>query len=71
MIQAVVASGLAALSLSTGDKSLLDEAEISLDATIKKLTQNNILKERCDDSAKGKAQCDNDQVHVYNLVYVE
>jgi len=59
--QGVVASGLAALSQATGDKSLLDQAEITLDATIALLTTNDILKESCD-SATGASECNNDQV---------
>ncbi|EGO00273.1 glycoside hydrolase family 76 protein [Serpula lacrymans var. lacrymans S7.3] len=59
--QAVVASGLGALYTATGNSTLLDQAEISLDATISQLTSNNILKESCDDAASGGAQCDHDQ----------
>ncbi|KAJ6626960.1 Six-hairpin glycosidase-like protein [Mycena sp. CBHHK59/15] len=62
--QGVIASGLAALYAVTGDKSLLDEAEITLDATIKYLTSNNILKESCDDPVKGGATCNNDQYYL-------
>ncbi|KAG8986588.1 hydrolase 76 protein, partial [Tulasnella sp. JGI-2019a] len=59
--QGVIASGLAALSTATGDKSLLDIAEVTLDATISYMTQGGILKESCDDAAAGGAQCDHDQ----------
>ncbi|KAG9024232.1 hydrolase 76 protein [Tulasnella sp. JGI-2019a] len=59
--QGVIASGLAALSVVTGDKSLLDIAEVTLDATISYMTQGGILKESCDDAAAGGAQCDHDQ----------
>ena len=59
--QAVVASGLGALAVATGNSSWLDEAEISLDATISSLTQDNILKESCDDAASGGATCNRDQ----------
>ncbi|KAJ7497280.1 glycoside hydrolase family 76 protein [Mycena latifolia] len=58
--QGVIASGLSALSAVTGNKTLLTEAEITLDATIQLLTTNNILKESCD-SATGAAECDADQ----------
>ncbi|KIJ67713.1 glycoside hydrolase family 76 protein [Hydnomerulius pinastri MD-312] len=59
---AVVASGLAALYATTGDSSLLDQAEVSLDATISSsLTDNNILRESCDDAASGGATCNHDQ----------
>jgi len=59
--QGVIASGLAALSVATGDASLLDQAEITLDATISHLTVNDILKESCDDAKAGGGQCDYDQ----------
>jgi len=57
--QGVVASGLAALSAAHGDTSLLDQAEITLDATISRLTVNSILKESCDNV--DAAKCDHDQ----------
>ncbi|KAH7914139.1 glycoside hydrolase family 76 protein [Hygrophoropsis aurantiaca] len=59
--QAVVASGLGALYSATGNSSLLDHAETSLTATISLLTENNILKESCDDASSGGATCDHDQ----------
>ncbi|KAG8884544.1 hydrolase 76 protein [Tulasnella sp. 332] len=59
--QGVIASGLAALSVATGDKSLLDVAEVTLDAAFGQLTQGGILKESCDNAASGGAQCDHDQ----------
>ncbi|KAG8863997.1 hydrolase 76 protein [Tulasnella sp. 330] len=59
--QGVVASGLAALSVATGDKSLLDVAEVTLDAVFSQMTQGGILRESCDDAAAGGAQCDHDQ----------
>jgi len=59
--QGVVASGLAALSVADCDPSLLDQAEITLDATIIHLTENDILKEPCDDAKAGGGQCDHDQ----------
>jgi len=59
--QGVVASGLAALSVANGDASLLDQAELTLDATISHLTENDILKESCDDAESGGAQCNHDQ----------
>lgn len=60
--QGVIASGLAALYAATGDSSLLDQAEITLDATISLLTSDDILKESCDDAASGGSVCDADQV---------
>ncbi|KAG1870199.1 glycoside hydrolase family 76 protein, partial [Suillus subalutaceus] len=62
--QAVVASGLAALYAATGNTSLLDQAEVSLDATIKfhgSLTGNGILKESCDLAVSNDTTCDHDQ----------
>jgi predicted alpha-1,6-mannanase (GH76 family) len=59
--QGVIASGLAALAAATGDTSYLDQAEITLDATISQLTSDDILKESCDDAASGGAVCDADQ----------
>ncbi|KAH7923716.1 glycoside hydrolase family 76 protein [Leucogyrophana mollusca] len=60
--QAVVASGLGALYSATGDSSLLDQAQISLDATISSsLTDNNILRESCDNAAANTTVCDHDQ----------
>ncbi|EIW77929.1 glycoside hydrolase family 76 protein [Coniophora puteana RWD-64-598 SS2] len=60
--QAVVASGLGALYAATGNSTLLDQAEISLDATMSSsLVSNDILKESCDDADAGGAQCNHDQ----------
>ncbi|KAH8924109.1 glycoside hydrolase family 76 protein [Atractiella rhizophila] len=59
--QGVVASGLAALASATNNPSLLDQAEITLDATISHLTQNGILKESCDNAASSTGACNNDQ----------
>ena len=58
--QGVIASGLAQLAIATGDSSLFDQAEITLDATIQLKTENGILKETCD-SATPTSTCDNDQ----------
>lgn len=60
--QGVIASGLGALYKATGSKNttLLDQAEITLDATIAHLTTNNILKESCDDVKS--SGCNNDQL---------
>ncbi|KAG1751508.1 glycoside hydrolase family 76 protein, partial [Suillus paluster] len=61
--QAVVASGLAALYAATGNTSLLDQAEVSLDATmsyLSPLTDNGILRESCDSASGGKT-CNHDQ----------
>lgn len=60
-LQGVVASGLAALYAANGDTSLLDQAEITLDATISQLTMKGILKESCDDAKPGGTRCDADQ----------
>ncbi|KAK7045586.1 hypothetical protein VNI00_007418 [Paramarasmius palmivorus] len=59
--QGVIASGLANLAVATGDKSLLTEAEKTLDATISRLTTNNILRESCDNAASGGSVCNQDQ----------
>ncbi|KAJ7788181.1 glycoside hydrolase family 76 protein [Mycena olivaceomarginata] len=59
--QGVIAAGLGALYAVTKDTILLDEAEITLDAAIKLLTSNNILKESCDDPTQSGAKCNNDQ----------
>ncbi|KAJ7725838.1 glycoside hydrolase family 76 protein [Mycena maculata] len=59
--QGVIASGLSALYAVTGDTTLLTQAEITLDATISLLTEDDILKESCDDAAAGGTVCDADQ----------
>ncbi|KAF5354746.1 hypothetical protein D9756_005252 [Leucocoprinus leucothites] len=59
--QGVIASGLANLYAATGDASLLDEAEITLDATIRHMVDNNILRESCDNAASGGSVCNQDQ----------
>jgi len=59
--QGVIASGLANLFAATGDSTLLDEAEITLDATIRNLVTNNILRESCDNAVSGGAVCNQDQ----------
>jgi len=59
--QGVIASGLANLYAATGDKTLLGEAEITLDATIRNLVTNNILRESCDNALSGGAVCNQDQ----------
>lgn len=59
----MIASGLAALANATGNTTLLDQAEITLDATMSYLTQNGTLKELCDDVTSGGASCDADEVH--------
>jgi hypothetical protein len=58
----VIASGLAALFKATGNTTLLDQAEITLDATVSHLTQNNILKENCDNVVPRTSTCNTDQV---------
>ena len=67
----MIASGLAALSKATGNVTLLDQAEITLDATINFLTEDNILKENCDTVMSGGPICDADQVCSYYLLLVE
>lgn len=62
--QGVIASGLGALAVATGNTALLDQAEITLDATIQSLTTNDILKESCDDALSGGSVCDADQVRI-------
>ena len=69
-LQGVIASGLAALSAATGNTTLLDQAEITLDATIQDLTQDDILKESCDDVVSGGSTCDLDQVRSYTYILV-
>ncbi|KAJ3989131.1 glycoside hydrolase family 76 protein [Lentinula detonsa] len=59
--QGVIASGLAALYAATQNTTLLDQAEITLDATISLLTEDDILKESCDDALSGGSVCDADQ----------
>ncbi|CAK5265762.1 unnamed protein product [Mycena citricolor] len=59
--QGVIASGLSSLALATGNTTLLAEAQITLDATIAHLSENNILKETCDNAAAGGSVCDADQ----------
>lgn len=59
--QAVIASGLGYLGSILNDSTLFDEAEISLDAAIKHLTINGILKESCDNATSPIGQCDHNQ----------
>ncbi|KAJ6616646.1 Six-hairpin glycosidase [Mycena sp. CBHHK59/15] len=59
--QGVIASGLAALGVATGNRSLFAQAEITLDATIRDLTVRGVLKESCDDPLAGGSVCDIDQ----------
>lgn len=68
--QGVIASGLAALYSASGssNSTLLDQAEITLDATMAQMTENGILKESCDDVVKGGTTCDADQVRLFSLV---
>jgi hypothetical protein len=63
----VVASGLGALYVATRNTSLLDQAEVSLDATISSLTYNGILRESCDLAASDGTTCDHDQVGILFL----
>lgn len=59
--QGVLASGLGALWKATGNRTLLKEAEITLDATIKDMTVNTVLKESCDSVIETDDPCDIDQ----------
>ncbi|KAK0455481.1 glycoside hydrolase family 76 protein [Desarmillaria tabescens] len=59
--QGVVASGLGALWKATGNRTLLEEAEITLGATIKDMTVNGVLKESCDSVIETDDPCDIDQ----------
>ncbi|KAF8898081.1 glycoside hydrolase family 76 protein [Mucidula mucida] len=59
--QGVIASGLAALYVATGNETLLSEAEITLDAAILNKTINGILAESCDGAVPTDAPCDIDQ----------
>lgn len=56
----MIASGLGVLYAVTGDSSLLDEAEKTLDAVVSGMTVNGILKEACDDAVN--SSCNEDQV---------
>ncbi|KAF9064957.1 Six-hairpin glycosidase [Rhodocollybia butyracea] len=59
--QGVILSGLGALYAITGNETLIPQAEITIDATIKNLTENGILKETCDDVVAPGTPCDTDQ----------
>ncbi|KAJ7162294.1 glycoside hydrolase family 76 protein [Mycena filopes] len=59
--QGVIASGLAALAVATGNHTLFKEAELTLDGTIRHLTSRGVLKESCDDPFAGGTVCDIDQ----------
>lgn len=65
-LQGVIASGLGVLYAATGDTSLLDEAEKTLDAVVSGMTDNGILKEVCDDAVD--STCNEDQVCFFNKV---
>ncbi|KAJ6519253.1 glycoside hydrolase family 76 protein [Mycena sanguinolenta] len=68
--QGVIASGLGALYAVTRDLTLLDEAEVTLDAAISLMTSGNILKESCDDPVSGS--CDNDQVcRLFDAIHLQ
>ncbi|EIM86953.1 Six-hairpin glycosidase [Stereum hirsutum FP-91666 SS1] len=58
--QGVLASGLGLLYKFTQDTTYLDQAEITLDATITHLSENGVLKESCDDPASGAGNCGSD-----------
>lgn len=68
--QGVLASGLGALWKATGNRTLLKEAEITLDATIKDMTVNGVLKESCDSVIETDDPCDIDQVGSLTLLFV-
>ncbi|KAJ7140936.1 glycoside hydrolase family 76 protein [Mycena epipterygia] len=59
--QAVIGSGLASLAVATGNHTLFQQAEITFDATIKRLTARGVLKESCDDPLANGTVCDIDQ----------
>ncbi|KAJ7466920.1 glycoside hydrolase family 76 protein [Mycena latifolia] len=59
--QAVIGSGLAALAVATGNHTLFQQAEITFDATIQRLTVHDVLKESCDDPRANGTVCDIDQ----------
>ena len=63
----MVASGLGALYAATRNTSLLDQAEVSLNATISSLTYNGILRESCDLVTSDGTTCDHDQVSILFL----
>lgn len=67
--QGVIAAGLGILGQITGDASLFDQAEITLDATIAHLTQNGILKETCDDAVN--SGCKNDQQIIFKGIWMK
>ncbi|KAG8873210.1 hydrolase 76 protein [Tulasnella sp. 331] len=67
--QGVIASGLAALSVATGDKSLLDVAEVTLDAAFGQLTQGGILKESCDNAASGALELTKYKSHLIDISF--
>ena len=58
--QGVIASGLGALYVATGDITYLTEAEKTLDAVAASMTSGGILREVCDDEIQ--STCDEDQV---------
>ncbi len=62
----MIASGLAALYVATGNETLLSEAEITLDAAILNKTINGILAESCDSAVPTDAPCDIDQVKYFS-----
>ncbi|KAJ7633431.1 glycoside hydrolase family 76 protein [Mycena polygramma] len=57
----VIASGLAALAVATGNHTLFEQAEITLNVTIERLTVHGVLKESCDDPRANSTVCDIDQ----------
>ncbi|KAH8827644.1 glycoside hydrolase family 76 protein [Flagelloscypha sp. PMI_526] len=59
--QGTLLTGASALYIATGDSTYLTQAEISLDATISRMTTNSILKESCDNAASGAGTCNTDQ----------
>ncbi|KAF5373367.1 hypothetical protein D9757_009735 [Collybiopsis confluens] len=59
--QGVILSGLGALYAATGNETLISEAEITIDASIRNLTVNGVLKESCDDVKLEGTPCDTDQ----------
>ncbi|KIY53115.1 Six-hairpin glycosidase [Fistulina hepatica ATCC 64428] len=69
--QGVIASGLGALSVATGNTTLLTEAEITLDATVSLLTDDGVLRESCDDAEAGGSSCDHDQTQGFQGIWMK
>ncbi|KAI0311743.1 glycoside hydrolase, partial [Amylostereum chailletii] len=64
--QGVIASGLGALASITSNKTLLEEAELTMDAAVIHLTVDGFVKEICDDATH--STCDGDSVYEQGLM---